>query len=75
MNTNHYTEEENLSGSHDDELFEEIPVHHRPLGTFSVSSELAKKATPEMKLAIGRMEKLSPIKLGQDCEVLGSNAC
>jgi hypothetical protein len=53
MNTNHYTEEENLSGSHDDEVFLEIPVHHSPLGTFSVSSELTKKATPEMKLAMG----------------------
>jgi len=53
MNTNHYTEEENLSGSHDDEVLLEIWIHQWPLGTFSVSSELTKKATPEMKLAMG----------------------
>jgi hypothetical protein len=52
MNTNHYTEEENLSGSQDDEVLLEIRIHQWPLGTFSLSSELTKKATPEMKLAM-----------------------
>ena len=36
----------------DDEVFQEIWIHQWPLGTFSVSSELTKKATPEMKLAM-----------------------
>jgi hypothetical protein len=53
MNTNHYTEEENLSGSQDDEVLLEIRIHQWPLGTFSLSPELTKKATPEMKLAMG----------------------